>query len=161
MSANKERKSMIKVRGAFSESIGKNTCVMQIQYDDFDERTRMLISNTLYQILEFFFEKAGGFNSSIQYRDGYAHNSGAEDFSAFIVSQVFNRRTNLERGYSFDWRRIYDELHKVIEEATYNEVLDVVWVSCNWLADNYHIYNDDFKNCSTKVQPDFTCLLSV
>ena len=154
MKENSKRKSMIHVRGAFSELIGITSCVMKMQYDDFDERTRMQISNTLYNILEFFFEKAGGFNSTILYHGDYRKNSGDADFSSFIVSEVFNRRINLEAGYVFDWRRIYDELHKVIEEATYNEVLDVVWISCNWIADNYQIYSEDRKNFMYDIMND-------
>ena len=149
-----KRKSMIMVRGAFSESIGIESCVMKMQYDDFDERTRMQISNTLYRILELFFEKVGGLNSSIQYKDSYGHNSGAGVFSTFIVSEVFNQRINLEAGYSFDWRRIYDKIHEVIEEATYNEVLDIVWVSCNWLVENYQIYNENHKNFIYDIMND-------
>lgn len=146
MSTQKAKKSMIKVRGAFSESVGIQNCIMKVQYDDFDERTRMQISNELYRLLEFFFEKTGGFNSGIQFRNSYSRNNGAADFSAFIVSEVFNEHIKLEAGYTFDWRRIFDAIHNVIIEAVYNEVLDIVWVSCNWLADNYEIYDENSKN---------------
>lgn len=43
-----ERKSMIKVRGGFSERIGKPTCAVTIQLDEFDDRTRTFISNLLF-----------------------------------------------------------------------------------------------------------------
>lgn len=145
MNTTKARKSMIKVRGAFSESIGIQNCVMKVQYDDFDERTRMQISNELYRLLEFFFEKTGGFNSSIHFRESYGRNNGAAAFSFFVATEVFNERI-IEIGYSADWRRIFDAIHSVIVGAVYNEVLDMVWVSCNWLADNYEIYNDNYKN---------------
>ena len=40
-----ERKSMIKVRGGFSDRAGIDPCNIQMQIDDFDERTRTFISN--------------------------------------------------------------------------------------------------------------------
>ena len=43
-----ERKSMIKVRGGFSDRAGIDPCNIQMQIDDFDERTRTFISNKLY-----------------------------------------------------------------------------------------------------------------
>lgn len=141
MNKSNGRKSMIHVRGAFSESIGKNSCIMQMQYNDFDERTRIQISNRLYKVLEYFFEKTGNFNDNIQYKDSYAQNTGAQDFSAFVVSDVFNQKVGLDKGYSYNWRAVFDNLHEAIMKAPYNEVLDIVWLSCNWLVDNYHSYS--------------------
>ena len=44
------RKSMIKVRGGFSDKTGINPCNTQMQIDDFDDRTRALIGNRLFTI---------------------------------------------------------------------------------------------------------------
>lgn len=148
-----KRKSMIHVRGAFSESIGLSSCVMQMQYEDFDERTRVIISNRLRKLLEFFFEKTGGFNQQIQYRDSYNHNTGGHDFCVYILSDVFCERIDLDEGYSYKWRAIFDMIHNVIINANYNEVLDMIWVTCKWLDDNYsnhknimfHVVNDVFE----------------
>lgn len=137
----KKRKSMINVRGAFSESIGACSCIMEMQLEDFDERTRMQISNQLYKILEYFFEKTGDFNDSIQYRNSYAQNTGSDDFSAYVVAEIFNQKVGLEKGFSYNWRAIFNEIHNVIMNAPYNEVLDVVWVACKWLVENYHSYS--------------------
>ncbi|MCI8413288.1 MAG: hypothetical protein HFE47_04245 [Clostridia bacterium] len=133
-----ERRSMIHVRGAFSESIGITNCIMQMQYNDFDERTRMQISNQLRMLLEFFFEKGSGFNKQIQYKD--IHRTGGHDFCVCMLSDVFCERINLDRDYSYNWRAIFDMIHNVIMDAPYNEVLDMVWVICNWLAENYNSY---------------------
>lgn len=51
-----ERKSMIKVRGGFSERIGKPTCAVTIQLDEFDDRTRTFISNLLFDFLQIQLE---------------------------------------------------------------------------------------------------------
>lgn len=138
----KKRQSMIHVRGAFSESIGISNCVMQMQYDDFDDRTRILISNQLRLLLEFFFEKNGngGFNQQIQYKDNYSYHIGSHDFCVYILSEVFCERIDLDEGYSYKWRAIFDMIHSVITNAPYNEVLDIIWIICNWLAENYHSY---------------------
>ena len=50
-----ERKSMIKVRGGFSDRAGIDPCNIQMQIDDFDERTRTFISNKLYDFLQVTF----------------------------------------------------------------------------------------------------------
>lgn len=59
---NEQRKSMINVRSCFSESIGEYKCAMEMQYDDFDSRTRTLISNKLYEILEFYMDGKSSFS---------------------------------------------------------------------------------------------------
>ena len=140
LSDENKRKSIIHVRGAFSESIGNCPCIMKMQYDEFDNRTRMLISNQLHILLEFFFEKTGGFNHQIQYKDNYNHNTGGHDFCVYILSDVFCERINLDKGYSYNWRAIYDMIHDAIMNAFYNEVLDIIWIVCNWLSENYHSY---------------------
>lgn len=50
-----ERKSMIKVRGGFSDRAGIDPCNIQMQIDDFDEKTRTFISNKLYDFLQVTF----------------------------------------------------------------------------------------------------------
>ena len=49
MSEN-ERKSMIKVRGGFSDRTGIAPCNTQMQIDEFDDRTRTLMGNQLFSI---------------------------------------------------------------------------------------------------------------
>ena len=51
MERNK-RKSMIKVRGGFSDKTGINPCNTQMQITEFDKRTRTFISNKLYDFLQ-------------------------------------------------------------------------------------------------------------
>ena len=56
-----ERRSMIKVRGGFSERIGKPTCAVTIQLDEFDDRTRIFISNLLFDFLQITFQNDAQF----------------------------------------------------------------------------------------------------
>lgn len=136
-----ERQSMVHVRGAFSESIGINNFVMQMQYDDFDERTRIKTSNRLRMLLEFFFEKTSKFIIQIRYRnDEVSHDMGQHDFCVYMLSEVFCQRIGLEEGCSYEWRDIFDMIHNVIMNAPYNEVLDMVWVICNWFSKCYYSY---------------------
>lgn len=138
-----KRESMIHVRGAFSESMGISGCTMQMQLEEFDDRTRMIISNRLRRLLEFFFEKSGKFNQQIQYKDSYGRNTGGHDFCVYIVSNIFCERINLDEGYSYNWRAIFDKIHNVLTNAPYNEVLDLVWVACEWLSSNYEFHSRD------------------
>lgn len=142
LSEKNKRQSMISVRGAFSESIGIKVCVMQMQLEEFDKRTRMIISNHLRALLEFFFEKVGGYNQQIQYKDNYGHNIGDYDFCIYILSDIFCQKIDLDEGYSYKWRVIFDMIHEIIINAVYNEVLDIIWVVCNWLFENYYSYTE-------------------
>ena len=146
LSDENKRQSMIHVRGAFSESIGISGCAVQMQLEEFDDRTRMIISNQLRTLLEFFFEKTGGFNQQIQYKDNYAHNIGDNSFCIYILSDIFCQKIDLDEGYSYKWRVIFDMIHEVIISAVYNEVLDIIWVVCNWLSVNYYSYTESTDN---------------
>ena len=128
---DKGRKSMIKIRNGFSEQMGIYKCNTTIQLNEIDDRTRTLINNKVFDILVLFFEK-----SEFQYKgpDEYGDN----DFCKDILSNVFLQETSLEKGYSFNWRVIYEEsINKVIKDAPYNEVFDLLWYICKWLTSNY------------------------
>ena len=57
-----KRVSMIGVRGGFSESIGlKNFCT-DMQLTEFDQRTRVILNNTLFDLLKYYFDGAGSSN---------------------------------------------------------------------------------------------------
>lgn len=140
---NKQRKSMINVRRCFSESIGKSKCMMEMQYDDFDERTRTQISNKLFEILSIFLERSNGY-------DGYnicSNISGnlGNCFSKAIISDIFNKSTVLIDGRTIDWKEVYIPIQEVIADAEINEVLDVLWYINDWINDNYYSPNELFS----------------
>ena len=64
MSVNKERKSMIKVRGGYSDRNGYNPVCNVAQVDDLDDRTRAILSNEVFQVVDIvldFSEKPHGY----------------------------------------------------------------------------------------------------
>ena len=139
---NGQRKSMINVRGCFSESIGKPKCVMEMQYNDFDERTRTQISNKLFEVLKFFLDNPASCGCRIHL--GYNDDVG-NHFCKAILSDVFNKSTVLKNGNTFDWKAVYSFIQRIIEKAEYNEVLDILWYINSWINENYYSYNDFFS----------------
>ena len=130
---NGQRKSMINVRNCFSESIGKSKCVMKMQYDDFDERTRTQISNELFEILEAIFD------DPISCRVVY--NEKEENcFCKALLSDVFNKSIVIEKDRTFSWRRVFVSIQDVIKNAEHNEVLDVLWYINGWINGNCYAY---------------------
>ena len=126
-----ERKSMIKVRGGFSERIGKPTCVTTIQLNEFDDHTRTQISNQLFKLLDYIFSNQDEYSVGI-YQDP-ASNMGS-DFCKALRADVLGYSVFL---HSFDiirWDREFDRIDNVIAQAPYNEVLDVIEYCYYWVT---------------------------
>ena len=136
ISSEKGRKSMIKVRNGFSERMGIYKCNTIMQLNEIDDRTRTLLNNKVFDVLESFFEK-----NHFQYIY-----FGVDDGNAFckdILSNVFLEKTSLQSGYSFSWRAVYEkDICAVIKNAPYNEVFDLLWYICKWLTSNYRTNYD-------------------
>ena len=134
-----KRKSMIKVRGGFSDITGVDPSNTQMQYEDFDDKTRVFISNILFELLEDYFEGL----TRTHYKENSYSSNPSNEFCKAMLSIVFGEKNRLERGYAYHWRDVFKKyIDKVIEQAEYNEVLDIVWYICNWIFDNYSWYND-------------------
>lgn len=149
MSKSQEKHSFIKVRGGFSDSTGITPYSVGLQIEDFDIRTRTILSNTIFQVLEIAFG-----HNRCQYRfDPYGYgNEGGNAFCKSILSNVFAERINLRQGYSFDWRAVYDSnIHMVVAEGSYNEVLDIIWFVCEWLYNNIVPQTDAFYEMFNSV----------
>lgn len=126
-----ERKSMIKIRNGFSEQMNIYKCNTTIQFKEIDDRTRTLIGNKLFDVLELFFDK---------HIFHYIYNDFNEEnsFCKNILSNVFLEKTTLQKGYTYNWRYLFDDgLYKVIKNAPYNEVFDLLWYICKWLTENF------------------------
>lgn len=132
-----KHQSMIKVRGGFSEQIGLNTCTTQIQLNEFDSRTRTLIGNHLYNVLCTVFSQARSIGIRC-YRDFYDAPSKemGSDFYKDILSEVMNVPVHLPSDAYYEWEKNYDTIVKIISNAPYNEVLDLVWYICHWISDH-------------------------
>lgn len=129
--AKAERKSMIKVRGGFSEDMGFNPCNTQPQTSEFDNRTRTFISNRLYDFLQITFEHETEMRNL---RYGSSNQNLSTVFCKDLIQNVFTDNNHLPVGHQYNWENLYSRIEKVIMEAPYNEVLDLLWYICYWLS---------------------------
>lgn len=129
--AKAERKSMIKVRGGFSDDMGFNPCNTQPQTAEFDHRTRTFISNSLYDFLQIVFEHEV---ETRNLRYGLSDQNLSTVFCKDLIQNVFADSNHLPIGYRYNWENLYPSIEKVIMEAPYNEVLDLLWYICYWLS---------------------------
>lgn len=143
-----QRKSMIRVRGGFSDKMNLEVVTNVIQTKDFDYRTRTIISNRIRSILCKIFE------SELRYKLFYDGDNPSDSFSRKIISDVFLQPINAQSGMLYDWRGVYDKgIYDVFMNASYNEVLDMIWFICKWLSDNmqglgnsvYKVVNEIFQ----------------
>ena len=130
MSEN-ERKSMIKVRGGFSERIGKPLCTTTIQLDEFDDHTRTQISNQLFKLLDFIFSNQAEYSVGM-YQDPTS-NMGS-DFCKALRADVLGYSVFLHSSDIIRWDREFDRIDNVIAQAPYNEVLDVIEYCYYWVT---------------------------
>ena len=134
-----ERKSgMVQVRGGFSDTTGIAPCNTLLQVDEFDGRSRILMSNMLFEVLETILDNPHRF-FSLHIPYDFQNN-----FCKSIVNDVFCERTASSRGAQFDWRGVYERIHDVIADAVYNEVLDVIEYSCRWFENRIEVYHGYF-----------------
>ena len=144
-----ERKSMIKVRGGFSERIGKPTCAVTIQLDEFDDRTRTFISNLLFDFLQITFQNAEQFRKQPY---GNISTPLSSDFCKDLGQDVFSFCNHLKEGYVYKWDDFYTtNIENVLNNASYNEVLDLLEYICNWLSAKTY-------SCSEQFQKSFNSL---
>lgn len=136
----KERKSgLVRLRGGFSDTFGISPSNKTIQLEEFDDDTRTKISNTLFKILEAVFDNVHKFYYDYGFNfDRNISNSFCKD----LYNDVFCKRNVLGSGYGYDWRKVFETIHVVIAEATYNEVLDIVEYTCRWLNSSIELHKD-------------------
>ena len=126
-----KRKSFISVRGGFSDSSGVLPCNSEIQFEEFDSKTRVLISNKLFLLLQCFFERCD------QNYLGDDQFNASNEFCKSILSDVFGEPISIPSSKAFVWEAVFAQIGNVASYAPYNEVLDIVWYICNWLTSNY------------------------
>lgn len=134
-----ERKSMINVRGGFSEDMGFNPCNTKMQIDDLDDKTRTLIGNQLFSICSTIFDSAqnGRYNFLYILKPPYndsRRNFMGSDFCRSLLSNVFGRSVRRDPDLIYPWKNDFTEISQVILEAPYNEVFDILWFTCNWIS---------------------------
>ena len=140
MSEN-ERKSMIKVRGGFSDLSGISPCNTQMQIEEFDDKTRTLMGNRLFAIcsLAFKSEDTHSYDYSYlhlltpPYNDSRRHLIGS-DFCRSLLSNVFGLSVLQDPDVPYHWKYEFSKISDVISNAPYNEVLDIIWYTCDWIS---------------------------
>ena len=143
-----ERKSMIKVRGGFSN---RNEIIHfrdVIQTTEFDDISRVSLCNCMYDFMYYTFEIR--YNPSCCLHPEQT-SSFETDFCKNMIRNVFHEYD--EHGYSdaYSWNSIYFSIKDVIASAPYNEVLDIIQYICNLLepcsgtATVYQKFNNLFE----------------
>lgn len=136
-----ERKTgLVHVRGGFSDVTGIAPCNNTIQLEEFDDITRTRISNKLYEILTLVFDNLDVYCIDDYYTDSYKEIP--KKFYKALLNDVFGKSNDFPSNYSFNWRKIFEQIKEVIEQAAYNEVLDVVGYVCNWLSSSLDRYKE-------------------
>lgn len=126
---NVRKPGMVRVRGGFSDTHGIKPISTTIQIDDFDDDSRVQISNRLFKTLELFMD-----NSSRYIINSISIQSTANGFCKDIINDVFCERNILRGGYVYNWREVYDKrIDDVIRNAEYYEVLDLTEYICHWI----------------------------
>lgn len=153
MSEN-ERKSMIKVRGGFSERIGKPLCTTTIQLNEFDNRTRIFISNLLFDFLQITFQNDAQFRKQPY---GNTPVPLSSDFCKNLGQDVFSFRNHLQEGYVYNWVDFYtSNIENALDNAPYNEILDLLEYICNWLSAKTSSCSEHFqRNFNTLFQQEY------
>jgi len=125
----KLRKSMIHVRGGFSETHNMGSCNTEIQMNDLDDRTRTLLYNVISSSLRDQFGDAP-YNRDIYLKEDF--------FCRYIIGYALAIKIDPEKHYAIDGFNILVE--KVFLEAPYNEVLDLIELITR------HRYSDNETN---------------
>ncbi len=145
----KERKSLISVRGGFSDLYGIRKCNTTMQVNEFDNRTRVKLSNVLYDALKKVFESV---DTSLYIHFGYDVHPES-DYSKAILSELFNVRTRLKQGYLFSREETFKKIDEVFENGSYSDILDILWFTHKWFKNNYRsgmIIKDICNKCFEK-----------
>lgn len=116
-----ERKSMIHVRGGFSEAHGMGSCNMQMQIDDLDDRTRNILFNVISKSLDEQFRFYNVVRKRIQ--------TPQEDhFCRNVLTLVFEKKLKPDGYYGVD--SIMPYIEEVFDNAVYNELFDLIEKIC-------------------------------
>ena len=121
-----ERKSMIHMRGGFSEAHGMGSCNTQMQIDDLDDRTRIILFNCVSDSLKEQFNRNFDNNSLFRQEDHLCRG---------IMTFALNQRTNSNDHYSVS--DIIKIAEKVFDNALFNEVFDFLELLANHRYDKY------------------------
>lgn len=125
----KLRKSIIHVRGGFSDEHNMGSCTTEMQTNDLDDRTRTLLYNVISSSLRDQFRDAP-YNSGIYLKEDL--------FCRYIIGYALAIKIDPEKHYAIDGFNILVE--KIFREAPYNEIFDLLELITR------HRYSDNETN---------------
>lgn len=136
---SKRQSGMVRVRDGFSDRMGISSFSKALQTTEFSNETRTTLSNRLYDVLEYLFEKS---HTNLPYGIMSEGEKQIEPFCKAVLNDVFHQRAILHKGYGYDWKEVFELINDVIEHAVYNEVLDVFGYCCVWLSRAFKLKNE-------------------
>ena len=80
----KRQSGLVRIRGGFSDVQGIAPCNTMIQTTEFDDDTRMTLSNRISALLEYYFEGPGAYDQF----GGYKGGNYQESFCKAILNEV-------------------------------------------------------------------------
>lgn len=123
---------MASIRGGFSDTYGIEPSKKDMQVKTLDNKTRIVLGNLLYKVLDYEFS----YN-----RDKYLYScyySARQQFCEAVLSEFFGEKVRPNAGEVYDWREVFDEeIDGVLSSSNYNIVFDLLWFITKWLNDNY------------------------
>ena len=150
MEQKERKKGMVRVRGGFSDVSGIAPCNRILQFDEFDDPTRVLISNNLYALTQAHIETKHGYELKEDIRNR------STSFCLEIQRRVFCERATVpEIIHYLDWRKIFNRIHDVIMNACYNEVLDVVQFICQYLEEEDKKFSLVYEAMNSVFEAEF------
>lgn len=128
-----ERKTgMVRLRNGFSDRNEIAPLNRTMQFEEFDDDTRTRISNKLHYLLNEMLEDP--INYFPYHNNLYQLDEIPSLFCKDMLNDVFCERNTIERGRnSYDWRWMFTKIYEVIKDCSYNEVIDIIEYSVNWL----------------------------
>ncbi len=126
------RKSgVVKIRNGFSERNGLVSFNKIQQINEFDNDTRTMISNLLFDTISVLFA-----DPCVCFVNGTNEAEEGNMFGKAVINDVCRQNNIRYDDDWYDWRMIYNTyIDSAIKGATFNEVLDVVEYVCNYLGD--------------------------
>ncbi|MCI7401419.1 MAG: hypothetical protein MSH40_01880 [Christensenella sp.] len=111
-----EEKRLVRRRGGFSDRNNINPISKEMQFSDFDEKTRIKLKNLSFKIVDL-------------YKEQFGYSEGKEIVSALFADGLFCIST---RASEFEYETIEELINKVFDEGEYDEILDTIeFISSN------------------------------
>lgn len=134
---NTRQRGMVKVRGGFSDMYGINPSNTSMQIHEFDDITRIHMSNGLIGIAQDIYSD----RFSYFFPGNYMYEEGVSDtFIKDILNDVFCERNTSGDILELNWHLMMERINGVIIKAEYNEVLDIIMYCVNWFESEINLH---------------------